>query len=119
MQVPPHHLVLDRVISAIERTIRIGQSKVTLDTRLAPDLALSGFGKLKLAICLEEIFDVEFPNEWVAQFATVADIVKYIGGHGSKNWPMSSNGHSRPTDASGRLAALPFLTSNLYSPLVR
>jgi len=105
MQLPLHHLVLDRVISAIERTTRIGQRKVTLETRLAPDLALSGFGKLKLAIFLEEIFDVELSNERVAQFATIADIVKYIGGHGSTNWPMSSNGNSRPTDASGRLAA--------------
>jgi len=48
-------------------------------------LALSGFGKLKLVICLEEIFDVELSNEKVAQFATVADIVKFIGGHGSTN----------------------------------
>lgn len=79
MQIPLDHFVLDKVISAIERTIRIGQKKVTLDTKLTPDLALSGFGKLKLAISLEEIFDVELSNERMEQFATVSDIVKYIG----------------------------------------
>lgn len=79
MQIPLDHFVLDKVISAIERTIRIGQRKVTLHTKLTPDLALSGFGKLKLAIFLEEIFDVELSNERVEQFATVSDIVKYIG----------------------------------------
>ncbi len=119
MQLPLHHFVLDRVISAIERTTRIGQKKVTLETRLAPDLALSRFGKLKLAIFLEEVFDVELSNERMAQFVTVADIVKYIGGHGSTNWPMSSNGNPGPTEASGRLAALPFRNSNLHSPSVR
>ena len=81
MQIPMDHFILDKVISAIERTIRIGQRKVTLHTKLTPDLALSGFGKLKLAIFLEEIFDVELSNEKVEQFATVSDIVKYIGGH--------------------------------------
>ena len=81
MQTSLDHFVFDKVISAIERTARIGQKKVTLETKLAPDLALSGFGKLKLAISLEEIFDVELSNERVEQFATVADIVKYIGGH--------------------------------------
>ena len=81
MQIPLDHFVLDKVISAIERTIRIGQRKVTLDTKLTSDLALSGFGKLKLAISLEEIFDVELSNERVKQFATVSDIVKYIGVH--------------------------------------
>ncbi len=85
MQISLDHLVLDKVISAIERTIRIGQRKVTLDTKLTPDLALSGFGKLKLAIFLEEIFDVELSNERVEQFATVFDIVKYIGVHCSRD----------------------------------
>ena len=47
--------------------------------------ALSGFGKLKLAIFLEEIFDIELSNEKVEQFATVSDIVKYIGMHCFRN----------------------------------
>ena len=81
MQIPLDQFVLDRVILAIERTVRVGQKEILLETKLAPDLALSGFGKLKLAISLEEIFEVELSNETVKQFATVADIVKYIGGH--------------------------------------
>ena len=40
---------------------------------------------MKLAIFLEEIFDIELSNEKVEQFATVSDIVKYIGMHCFRN----------------------------------
>lgn len=73
--------VLDGVILAIKQTTRFGDQKIALETRLTCDLALGGFGRLKLAICLEEIFDVELSDDVLEQAVTVADIVKYIGGH--------------------------------------
>lgn len=81
MQVAPNGSVLDRVILAIKQTAYIGDQEVTLGTRLTCDLALGGFDRLKLAMYLEEIFDIELSDDILERSVTVADIVKYIGGH--------------------------------------
>lgn len=81
MQVALNSSVLDRVILAVERTTFLGDRKVTLETDLTRDLAIGGFGRTKLAMYLEEVFDIELSDEVQGRFATVADIVKYIGRH--------------------------------------
>ncbi len=81
MQVALNSSVFNRVILAIEQTTCIEDRRVTLETRLTCDLALGGFGRLKLAVYLEEIFDIELSDDVVERFVTIADIVRYIGGH--------------------------------------
>ena len=39
---------------------------------------LAGSADLKLALYLEETFDVELPDEAVERFETVGDIVRYM-----------------------------------------
>lgn len=78
MQTALDRSVLNGVILAVERTTYVGDREVSLETRLACDLALGGFGRLKLAIYLEEIFDIEFSDEALGRFVTVADIMKHI-----------------------------------------
>jgi len=39
---------------------------------------LGGFGRLKLAIYLEQVFRVELPDEASERFVLVADIVDYF-----------------------------------------
>ncbi len=81
MQAALGDFVFDKVVLAFERATYIGDRKVALETRLVCDLTLGWFGRLKLAIYLEEIFDIEISNEVLEQFATVADIIKHIGRH--------------------------------------
>lgn len=81
MQVASNGSVFDGVVLAVKRAAYVGDQRVTLGTRLACDLALGGFGKLKLAISLEDIFGIELADETVERFSTVGDIVKYIGEH--------------------------------------
>ena len=80
MQIALDRSVLNGVILAVERTTYVGDREVALETRLACDLGLGGFGRLKLAIYLEEIFDLEFLDEALERFVTVADVVKHISG---------------------------------------
>jgi len=49
-----------------------------MNTKLVDDWGLGRFGLLKLAIYLEEAFDLELPDEAIARFLTVADIVSYF-----------------------------------------
>ena len=70
-------VVFDKVSRAFGQVVR-GQVDLSPATRLSDDLALSRFGRLKLAICLEEAFDVELEDEDIEQFTVVGDIVSYI-----------------------------------------
>ena len=81
MQAALNTSVLNRVILAVERTINVGSRGVVSETRLVGDLLLSGLGRIKLAMSLEEVFDIELPDEVLERFATIADIVKYVDGH--------------------------------------
>ncbi len=81
MQVALNGSILDRIIFAIKQTTHTGDQKVTSETRLTCDLALGSFDRLKLAMYLEETFDVELSDDVLKQAVTVADIIKYISGH--------------------------------------
>ena len=81
MQAALDSFVFDRVVLAIKRATYIGDRKVALETHLVCDLTLGGFDRLKLAVDLEEMFDIKLSDEVLEQFATVADIVKYVGRH--------------------------------------
>ena len=77
MQYAFDNVVFQKVSQAVGQVVR-GTRDVSPATRLTDDLALSRFGRLKLAICLEEAFDVELEDEDVEQFTVVGDIVTYI-----------------------------------------
>lgn len=81
MQAALNSSIFDRVILAIKQTIYTGDKKVTSETRLTCDLALGSFDKLKLAIYLEEAFDVELSDDVLERAVTISDIIKYISGH--------------------------------------
>jgi acyl carrier protein len=67
-----------KVVRAVEQTTYVGELRITSATRLMGDLGLGRFDFLKLAIYLEEAFDIELPDEAIKAFVTVGDIVKYL-----------------------------------------
>ena len=70
--------VLNRVALAVAQVTHINPTTISGGTRLTEDLALGRFGRLQLAVCLEEMFDIELSNEVVARFVTVGDVVSYF-----------------------------------------
>jgi acyl carrier protein len=70
--------VFEKVVSAVEQTVNIRGGGLSPASRLADDLRLGRFGRFRLALYLEETFDVELPDETVEQFDTVGDIVRYM-----------------------------------------
>ena len=71
-------IVFEKVVLAVEQTVYIGDEGITPTSRLVDDLRLGRFARLKLARYLEETFEVEIPDEAVAHFDTVGDIVRYM-----------------------------------------
>jgi acyl carrier protein len=80
MQSIVSNAVFDKVVLAIERTTFVQAPGISPFTRLVDDLVLGGFGRLKLAIYLEEVFDVELRDEALERFVTVSDVVDYFSG---------------------------------------
>jgi acyl carrier protein len=71
-------VMFDKVVQAVEQTVYVGGMSVTPASRLVDDLRLGRFARIKLALYLEETFEVEIPDETVAHFHTIGDIVRYM-----------------------------------------
>ncbi len=70
--------VFDRVALAVEKTVHVKTPSLSHSTRLVDDLALSRLGRLKLAMSLEEVFDVELEDDVIEQFGNIGDIVSHF-----------------------------------------
>jgi acyl carrier protein len=70
--------VFKKVMQAVEQTVHIERGRLTPESRLADDLRLRRFGRIRLALYLEEMFGVEVSNEEIERFDTVGDIVRYM-----------------------------------------
>ncbi len=89
MHAAVNNFVSGKVALAVGQTVHVEASNISETTRLADDLALGRFGRLKLAIYLEEVFDLELPDEALEKFITVADIVDYVGRRYFRNIELS------------------------------
>ena len=78
MQYALDSFVFDKVVLAVGKTMRVEPSSLSRSTRLADDLSLGGFARLRLALCLEDLFDMELQNDTVERFQTLGDIVSYF-----------------------------------------
>ena len=78
MQSALDSFVFDKVVLAIGKTVRVEPSGLSRSTRLTDDLSLGGFARLRLALCLEDLFDMELQNDTVERFQTLGDIVSYF-----------------------------------------
>jgi acyl carrier protein len=65
--------VLEKVLLAVEQTVYLENTRVSLTTRLAEDLNLGRFGVLRLALYLEEIFDLELSDDVLSRCSTIGD----------------------------------------------
>ncbi len=70
--------VFGKVLLAVEQTVHAKMPGLSPSILLADDLALGRLGRLRLAMCLEQIFDVELQDDVVERFGNVGDIVRYF-----------------------------------------
>ena len=77
MQAALYNHVFNKVALSIFRPVADRVRSISSTTRLA-DLGLGRLGRLKFAIELEALFDLEMPDEVVEQFVTIGDVVDYL-----------------------------------------
>ncbi len=68
----------DRVKEIIVDTINCDEDKITLDASLKDDMGIDSLDAMELSMALEEEYSLTIPEEALANFVTVKDIVDYI-----------------------------------------
>jgi acyl carrier protein len=76
-----NNLILTRVAAAIQTVSTPGNGQITGETRFDEDLAFDSLDLVEVAMCLEELFEIEFSRDSVLEFETVSDIVAYLSRH--------------------------------------
>ena len=71
-------MTFDKVKEIIVDTLSCDEDKVTLAASLADDLGADSLDAVEVNMALEEAFGISIPDEALADFKTVQDIVTYI-----------------------------------------
>ena len=71
-------MTFDKVKEIIVDTLSCDEEKVTLDASLTEDLGADSLDAVELNMALEEAFEISIPDEELANFKSVNDIVTYI-----------------------------------------
>ena len=71
-------MVFDKVKELIAEQLDVDADTVTVTSNIQDDLGADSLDVVDLVMSLEEEFDMEIPDEAVANIKTVVDIVKYI-----------------------------------------
>ena len=71
-------MVIDKVKELIAEQLDVDADTVTVTSNIQDDLGADSLDVVDLVMSLEEEFDMEIPDEAVANIKTVGDIVKYI-----------------------------------------
>lgn len=68
----------EKVIGILTDITERELGEITEDTELAADLGLNSLDVMEAVVAFEEEFQIEIPDEAIAEMATVGDIVRYI-----------------------------------------
>ena len=71
-------MTFEKVKEIIVNTLSCDEAKVELGASLTEDLGADSLDAVELNMSLEEAFEISIPDEKLANFKTVQDIVTYI-----------------------------------------
>ena len=71
--------MFEKVKKILEKQLRLKAGvEVTLDSRIKEDLGADSLDVLQLLMAIEDEYGVEVPDEKLAEFSTVGDVVAYL-----------------------------------------
>lgn len=71
-------MVFEKVRDIIVENLSCDADEVTLQAKLSEDLGADSLDAVELNMAFEDEFNIHIPDEALAGFQTVADIVNYI-----------------------------------------
>ncbi|MCR4842413.1 MAG: acyl carrier protein [Eubacterium sp.] len=71
-------MTFEKVRETMVDTLNLELEDIKLESNLADDLEMDSLDAVELNIALEEAYGISIPDEQLAEFKTVKDIVDYI-----------------------------------------
>ena len=71
-------MIFENVQEVLSEQLGANKEEITLETQIKKDLDADSLDAVEIAIALEDIYNIEIPEEELEKFVTVSDIVKYI-----------------------------------------
>ena len=73
--------MFEEVRRVIAKQLRIDESKVTIESKIKDDLGADSLDVLQLLMTIEEDMGITVPDEELATFNTVGDVVAFLESH--------------------------------------
>ena len=73
----------DRIQSIVADQLGVERVEVTKDASILDDLGADSLDVVELVMTLEEVFDIEVPDDAVEEMRTIGDIQRYVESHAS------------------------------------
>jgi acyl carrier protein len=71
-------MTFEKVKEIIVDSIGRDEGKIAMEVSLVDDLGMDSLDAVELNMALEEAFDISIPDDVLASFVTVEDVVNYI-----------------------------------------
>lgn len=72
--------MFDQVKEILARQLRVSPDKVTMDAQIKKDLGADSVDILQLLMRLEDDYGIVIPDQELAKFETVGDVVNFLDG---------------------------------------
>lgn len=70
--------MFEKVQTILAKQLRIDAAKITPDSQIKKDLGADSLDILQLLMRIEDQYGIVIPDQALAQFNTVGDVVKYL-----------------------------------------
>ena len=74
------NIMYEEVKTILARQLRIAPERVTLDAQIKKDLGADSVDILQLLMRLEDDYGIVIPDQELAKFETVSDVVNFLDG---------------------------------------
>ena len=71
-------MIADQIIAALADYLKRDKKSIQLNHTLREDLGLDSMSTIELVYQIEEVFDLEVPNEDLTKLTTVGSVVEYV-----------------------------------------
>ena len=73
----------DRIQSIVTEQLGVEPAEVTKDASILDDLGADSLDVVELVMTLEEVFNIEVPDDVVEEMRTIGDIQRFVESHAS------------------------------------
>ena len=74
-------MVFEKVKVILAEQFDVEEDTITMDTNLEEDLSADSLDVVELLMSIEDVFEIEIPDEEIENIRTVAELVSYIEGN--------------------------------------